>query len=1215
MGKCTFLTLSIILISIRLSAQTTLLQFGSSWKYLDNGSNQGTAWYSTTFVDDGWKSGLAKFGYGIRDATTIVSFGGKASNKYVTTYFRKSINIANIADFSSFSAKVKRDDGVIVYVNGSEVYRNNMPSGTITYTTFASATSGGDDGATPIPFTIPSSAFISGVNIIAVEIHQASAYSSDIAFDMEITGITTAPPTDQTPPTVSSINRHSPTTDTTEATTITFRTIFSEPVTGVDRSDFSLAVLSGSVTGVLGAEAVKAVGTDGTTYDVTATSINGNGVLRLDLKDSNTGIADAAGNGIRSGYANGQSYIIQQGLVDEAPPTVLTINRQSPTTSTTNATAVTFRVTFSEPVSGVDYSDFTIVVLSGTVVGNLAANAVTMLNADGATYDVTVSSITNSGTLRVDLKSSGTGIADAAGNAIKEGYTSGQSYTIEQKIPEAEGFASILRLDPIPVSTNTGEKPQSKVWTYDGRHWAVVPNSSGTHLWRLDGKTWTSVLKLSSRTTSKADCKMVDNVAHIFLYQGASSQMVSVEYIPSEGTYKLWSKRTSTVGITLDKGVETATIDMDTKGRMWLASAGVSDINVRWSDAPYNTWSAPVTVATGVSDDDICAVIALPKSKQIGILWSNQNTKRFGFKTHNDGASPSDWSTDEVPASQSALNVGNGMADDHMNMALGGDGTLYCAVKTSYDTNGYPEIALLIRRPNNTWDNLYEIAPLGTRPIVILNESDSKVRIVYTSGDSGGKILYRESLTSSISFSSQLTLMSGDTYNNSTSTKANFNTDVVILASSSTEAVGVLASDGTLHPAPNTPVLLSPATNATGVSIAPTLSWSNSSGATSYQVQVSSTANFSSSVIDDITTSTSIYVTGLAYNTDYFWRVKAINAEGSSSWSTAWNFKTSSAPTSSLIGHWKMEEGSGTTLLDASDYANQGQTVGNPTWVSGVDGQALMLNGTSQYATVPDNSSLDITGSITLAAWIRPEKVATQYILKKATQSSTNGYELSLSNAGKVFFRFNQASSSDTYRQNSVASYPTNGATWMHIAATYDGSVIKIYINGVLNSSKMLSAPPPMSANTLALAIGAQSDGSTKFQGAIDDARIYNTALSATQIMELATTSPAMSASISAASFALSPEKGVQDKLSVFPNPFQTQATINFSLASDGEYALMLYDSRGIRIAELKRGEANAGEKNQIIIDKEVLPLPAGLYIISLQTNLGIISEKLILSK
>ena len=198
-------------------------------------------------------------------------------------------------------------------------------------------------------------------------------------------------------------------------------------------------------------------------------------------------------------------------------------------------------------------------------------------------------------------------------------------------------------------------------------------------------------------------------------------------------------------------------------------------------------------IATGINDDDICAVTAF--DGKIGVLWSNQNTQRFGFKYHIDGADPSIWSTDEIPASQSAINYGAGMADDHINLAVASDGTIYAAVKTSYDAAGYPRIALLVRRPAGTWDNLYEVAQNGTRGIVILNEVAGKIKVIYTSSDSGPDILYKESPTSAISFGSVNTLMTGGTYNNATSTKQSYSGDVVIMASGGSSLVGVLGTD------------------------------------------------------------------------------------------------------------------------------------------------------------------------------------------------------------------------------------------------------------------------------------------------------------------------------------------------------------------------------------------------------------------------------------
>ncbi len=185
------LLLFVLIFQVKLHAQTVFVPFGSTWKYLDNGSDQGTSWYGTGFNDASWLSGNGQFGYGDGDEATVVSHGGcspisSCGPKHITTYFRKTITIANPASFTDFTLNVRRDDGVVIYINGVERYSNNMPVGR-TYTTLASSAAS-DDGGTAQTATLSSSFFSSGTNIIAVEIHQNSNTSSDISFDLELIG-------------------------------------------------------------------------------------------------------------------------------------------------------------------------------------------------------------------------------------------------------------------------------------------------------------------------------------------------------------------------------------------------------------------------------------------------------------------------------------------------------------------------------------------------------------------------------------------------------------------------------------------------------------------------------------------------------------------------------------------------------------------------------------------------------------------------------------------------------------------------------------------------------------------------------------------------------------------------------------------------------------------------------------------------------------------
>lgn len=401
---------------------------------------------------------------------------------------------------------------------------------------------------------------------------------------------------------------------------------------------------------------------------------------------------------------------------------------------------------------------------------------------------------------------------------------SGRSYrrTLAMESLENRQMLSITPLQSLGNSGNTGEKPQSKVFEYAGQWWTVMPNKTGTWVFRLDGTSWTPTQQISTNKSVHADVKLVGDLAHVLLFNGTSTQLATLQYDAGpDNRFEAWSLQPQLVNVPLTKGVETATIEVDSTGRMWIASDVKTTVEVRYSDGLYTSWSAPITVASGIKSDDISAIIAMPNDT-LGVFWSNQATKRFGFKVHVDGADATAWSADEVPGSQSALNVGHGMADDHMHLAVASDGTLYAAVKTSYDKSGYAKIGLLVRRPNGTWDNFYAIDNAGTRPVVVVDEVAGKLIVAHTTKEGGGDIVYRESPLDNISFGPKTVLISGGV-NNVTTTKSTSTNQIVFLASSK----GVLFSFDTAPPAalqtappnvvttddPPTPPVTQPGTN------------------------------------------------------------------------------------------------------------------------------------------------------------------------------------------------------------------------------------------------------------------------------------------------------------------------------------------------------------------------------------------------------------------
>ncbi len=169
------------------TSNVTLINTGAVWKYLDNGSDQGSAWSMLGFNDTGWSNGPAQLGYGDGDERTLVSYGPNSGAKYITTYFRRVFTITDPASFSSVNLQLLRDDGAVVYLNGSDIYRNNLPGGAIGYLTTALGSVPDENAWYSSP--VNPGYLVPGNNIIAVEMHQANGTSSDLSFDFELTGV------------------------------------------------------------------------------------------------------------------------------------------------------------------------------------------------------------------------------------------------------------------------------------------------------------------------------------------------------------------------------------------------------------------------------------------------------------------------------------------------------------------------------------------------------------------------------------------------------------------------------------------------------------------------------------------------------------------------------------------------------------------------------------------------------------------------------------------------------------------------------------------------------------------------------------------------------------------------------------------------------------------------------------------------------------------
>ncbi|HBF19370.1 MAG TPA: hypothetical protein DDW81_04680 [Cryomorphaceae bacterium] len=165
---------------------------GGSWKYDTTATDlSATSWTSLSYNDSAWAYGDAIFGYGNGNDVTTLDYGADANNKYTTHYLRHIFDVDDASKYDSLIFRVMRDDGVVVYVNGTEAFRQNMPSGSIGFNTFASTAVGGGDETTYFETRV-GPMLQTGENVIAVELHQVSANSSDLSFDMEV--LATDPP-------------------------------------------------------------------------------------------------------------------------------------------------------------------------------------------------------------------------------------------------------------------------------------------------------------------------------------------------------------------------------------------------------------------------------------------------------------------------------------------------------------------------------------------------------------------------------------------------------------------------------------------------------------------------------------------------------------------------------------------------------------------------------------------------------------------------------------------------------------------------------------------------------------------------------------------------------------------------------------------------------------------------------------------------------------
>ncbi len=308
----------------------------------------------------------------------------------------------------------------------------------------------------------------------------------------------------------------------------------------------------------------------------------------------------------------------------------------------------------------------------------------------------------------------------------------------------------------------------------------------------------------------------------------------------------------------------------------------------------------------------------------------------------------------------------------------------------------------------------------------------------------------------------------------------------------SAQATGVVTGDITAPTAPGSPA-------AVGSTNSVALTWTASTdnvGVLRYNVHRSTTNGFTPSAANRVAqpTVTSFTDSPLAPAT-YYYRVTAEDAAGNISVASAQVSATVNLNPPGLVAAYGFDEGSGTNAADSSGSGNNG-TVANATWTAaGKYGSALSFNGSNAWVTVPNSTSLNPTAAVTMEAWVNPPAQTgwRTVMFKEQTGNLTYGMygNTSASRPNAQVF----VAGSDR-NVNGTAQVAAN--VWTHLAATYDGANIRLYVNGTLAATVAQSGA--ITTSTGALHIGGNAVWSEWFVGLIDEVRIYNRALSATEI-------------------------------------------------------------------------------------------------------------------
>ena len=198
-----------------------------------------------------------------------------------------------------------------------------------------------------------------------------------------------------------------------------------------------------------------------------------------------------------------------------------------------------------------------------------------------------------------------------------------------------------------------------------------------------------------------------------------------------------------------------------------------------------------------------------------------------------------------------------------------------------------------------------------------------------------------------------------------------------------------------------------------------------------------------------------------------------------------------------LVGWWKLDETSGAVAADSSGNGNSGSLQGHPAWrpVGGRIGGAIELNGHGDYVRINNKAPFDITGQVTVSAWVNIRSVPQEWT--------------GIVTKGDTAWRLSTASAQNAFHFGLAPQDFLNGhlqvspGAWHHVACVYDGQAMSLYVDGNLDASRPRSGP--IGSNQFPVCIGENMELTGRgWDGLIDDVRVYNCALSKSRIQALA---------------------------------------------------------------------------------------------------------------